>query len=102
MQAGERLFHLRLHAHRTRDPTPPTRRLPGQVLQQHGPSHARITAQHQQLALTVPDGLNEPVKRAALAPPARQPWRLALPNGICSHGRRYPASITRDTAKLSS
>ena len=72
MKPGERQLHLRLHAHRARHPAPRIRRLPGQVLQQHGLPHARITAHHQHPALAVPDGLNQPVKHAALAMPAGQ------------------------------
>ena len=83
MQPRERQFHLRLHAHRTGHPAPA--RPPGQVVQQHGLAHARVTADHQCPALPGPDGLDQPVERVALADPVHQPRHSTRPPGIGHH-----------------
>jgi hypothetical protein len=70
MQCRERQLHLRLHARCPRHQA--SRRPPGQVVQQHGLAHARLTAHHQGPALTGPHADNEPVKHATFAEPARQ------------------------------
>ena len=84
MQPGERQFHLRLDTGGARYPAP--RGLPGQVLQQRRLPHPRLTAQHQDPALTRPDSsINRP---SALISPLR-PLSCAacLPDGDRRPGR---------------
>ena len=47
MQPGEGQLHLRLHARRARHPAPLLGGLSGQVVEQDGLAHARLTADHQ-------------------------------------------------------
>ena len=77
MQPRERQLHFRLHAHGTRYPATRTRRPSGQVIQQHGLAHARVTAYYQRPALTGPDRVDKPVQRAALGTPVRHARRAA-------------------------
>jgi hypothetical protein len=69
MQCREGQLHFRLHARCPRYPA--SRGPPGQVVKQHGLTHAGCTAHHQCPALTSPHASNEPVKHATFAEPAR-------------------------------
>jgi hypothetical protein len=84
MQAGERQFHFRLHARRALDPAALAGAPAGQVLQQCGLAHARVTAYHQRPAVTGPDPGDKPVQYAALGMAVRQ-WSRAAP-AAAAHG----------------
>ncbi len=77
MQPGEGQLHLRLHAHRARHPASFLGGLPGQVVEQDGLAHARVTADHQAPALAGPDRIDEPVELAAFAVPVGQFGRMS-------------------------
>ena len=79
MQPRERQLHLRLHARGALHPAPRTRRLPGQVVQQHGLAHARVATHHQSPALTAADRVDELIERGAFAVPVRQRRHAATP-----------------------
>src|SRR5262249_28190746 len=77
--------------HRARHPALPG--LPGQVVQQQGLARTRVAAYHQGPALTGPDGLDQPVQRAALAAPVDHPVdRSRLESAVIGPAlRRVPA-----------
>ena len=79
MQSRECEFHLRLHAQRAGHPASGGRGPSGQVVQQHGLAHARITAHHQDPALGGPDRLGQPVQDIAFPDTVRQSDRAAPP-----------------------
>ena len=85
MEPREYQLHFGLHAYGTLYPATRTRGLSGQVVQQHGLAHARVTAHYQRPALTGADRVHEPVQRAALGTPVRHGSRTALPSGMCTH-----------------
>ena len=104
MQPGECQLHLRLHARRPRH-TAPARRLPGQVVQQHGLAHARITPHYQGPALPGPDRLTSRPStshsaRRSISPVAR-PCRLAFAV-IGPPLRRVPAAPLGVSAHMAS
>ena len=83
MQPGESQLHLRLHPRGPHHPA--TRRPPGQVVQQRGLAHPRLTAHHQHPAAARPHRVNELIKHAAFAAPVRQPARATSQPGIVAH-----------------
>ncbi len=83
MQPGEGELHLRRHARHADDPAP--RRALGQVVQQHGLTHARVAAHHQHPALPGPDRIDEPVEHAALAAPGGKRGHAVLPTELRGH-----------------
>ena len=70
MEPGEGQGHLGLHARRARHPAPGGRGPRGQVVQQRGLAHARVTADHQGAAPAALDRLDEPVEGGAFGVPA--------------------------------
>ena len=83
MQSREGELHFRLHARCPRYPAP--RSPPGQVVQQRGLAHPRLTAHHQGPASTGPHISNEPVKYATFPGPAGQPCCRPPDTRMCRH-----------------
>src|ERR1700735_2145354 len=96
MQPGEGQLHLRLHANRAQYLT--ARRLSGQVFQQCGLAHPRLTVHHQYPALFRPNGHQQPIEHLAFGTSAVELARA----GTRSHrpALRYGASALPVTAPV--
>jgi hypothetical protein len=81
MQAGEGQLHLRLDPDRAHY-LAARRRRSGQLVQQRGLAHARLTADHQHPALSGPDRLDDPAQGADLATAAPQGRGASSPRGF--------------------
>src|SRR6478736_6404858 len=99
MQDGARQFHFRLRAGRALDPAALAGGAAGQVLQQGGLAHGRVTAYHPCLALSGPDPVDQPVQCAALVVAVRQRSRAAPSSRICRH-RPAATSTSGATRRL--